>query len=49
MTTALALIRARRAMAAAGFEPNIPIERASSVTNEVWLTQDAVLRINTQG
>ena len=36
-------------MAAAGFEPNIPIERASSVTNEVWMTPDAVLRINTQG
>jgi len=36
-------------MAAAGFEPNIPIERASSVTNEVWMTRDAVLRINTQG
>jgi aminoglycoside phosphotransferase (APT) family kinase protein len=49
MTPALALIRARRAMAAAGFGPDVPIERASSVTNEVWLTRDAVLRINTQG
>ncbi len=49
MTTALALIRARRALAAAGFPSNVGIERASSVTNEVWLTRDAVLRINTQG
>src|SRR3954451_11883419 len=49
MTPALALIRARRAMAAAGFGPDVPIERDSSVTNEVWLTRDAVLRINTQG
>jgi hypothetical protein len=49
MTTALALIRARRALAAAGFDPGVPIERASSVNNEVWMTTDAVLRINTQG
>ena len=49
MTTALALIRARRAMAAPGSNRTCPIERASSVTNEVWMTADAVLRINTQG
>ncbi len=43
-----AALRAKRALAAAGFGADTPIERASSVTNEVWLTPDAVLRVNTR-
>ena len=39
--TALAELRARTALRGAGLDPSVPIERASSVTNEVWLTPDA--------
>lgn len=46
--TALALLRARRVLATAGVSSSSPIERASSVTNEVWMTPDAVVRIDVQ-
>lgn len=44
--TALAELRARTALSAAGLEPAVPLERASSVTNEVWLTPTHVVRVN---
>ena len=44
--TALAEIRARTALRGAGLDPTVPIERASSVTNEVWLTPTHVVRVN---
>jgi aminoglycoside phosphotransferase (APT) family kinase protein len=43
---ALAEVRARRALRGAGLDENEPMERASSVTNEVWITGDAVVRVN---
>jgi hypothetical protein len=46
--TALAEVRARRALADAQLDPSVPLERASSVTNEVWLTADHVIRVNRQ-
>ena len=48
MASALALIRARRALAEAGLDPDVTIERASSVNNEVWLTPNLVIRMNLQ-
>lgn len=42
------MIRARRALAEAGLDPDVEIERASSVNNEVWLTPDLVIRMNLQ-
>jgi len=48
VTQSIAVLRAKRALAAAGFGADVPLERASSVTNEVWLTPDAVLRVNTR-
>jgi aminoglycoside phosphotransferase (APT) family kinase protein len=44
----MAMIRARKALQAAGFDTTVHLERASSVTNEVWLTDDMVIRVNTQ-
>lgn len=44
--TALAELRARTALRAAGLDPSAPLERASSVTNEVWLTPSHVVRVN---
>ncbi len=44
--TALAELRARTALRDAGLEPAVPLERASSVTNEVWLTPTHVVRVN---
>ena len=44
--SALAELRARGALKAAGLDPAVPVERASSVTNEVWLTATHVVRIN---
>ena len=44
--SALAELRARSALRSAGLDPSVPIERASSVTNEVWLTPTHVVRIN---
>jgi hygromycin-B 7''-O-kinase len=43
-----AMARARRALMEAGLDPQIPLERASSVTNEVWLSPDHVIRVNRQ-
>lgn len=44
--TALAELRARTALRGAGLDPRVPLERASSVTNEVWLTPTHVVRVN---
>jgi aminoglycoside phosphotransferase len=44
--TAFAELRARTALDAAGLDPSVPLERASSVTNEVWLTPTHVVRVN---
>ena len=38
--------RARHALDAAGFNPDTPLEQASSVTNEVWLGREVVVRVN---
>jgi aminoglycoside phosphotransferase len=38
--------RARRALDGAGLDLAMPIERASSVTNEVWVSEEYVIRVN---
>jgi len=43
---ALAELRARTALRGAGLDPRTPLERASSVTNEVWMTATHVVRVN---
>lgn len=43
---ALAEVRARTALHRAGLDARAPLERASSVTNEVWLTPTHVVRVN---
>jgi aminoglycoside phosphotransferase len=43
---ALAEVRARTALRGAGLDPTVALERASSVTNEVWLTPTHVVRVN---
>jgi aminoglycoside phosphotransferase (APT) family kinase protein len=43
---ALAELRARTALRAAGLDPRAPLTRASSVTNEVWMTDAHVVRVN---
>lgn len=48
-SNALALIRARRVLAAAGLDPTLPIERASSATNEVWYAGRYVVRLGPRG
>jgi hygromycin-B 7''-O-kinase len=48
LNDAFAMARAKRALAAAGLDTDVPIERASSVTNEVWLAGDYVVRVNRQ-
>jgi len=45
-TTGLALARAKYALDAAGLASNVELTRAQSVTNEVWLTPDHVVRVN---
>jgi aminoglycoside phosphotransferase (APT) family kinase protein len=42
----LAQARARHALDAAGLDPEVPLEPASSVTNEVWIGHDLVVRVN---
>lgn len=42
----LAEVRARTALKGAGLDPAVPLERASSVTNEVWLTPTHAVRVN---
>lgn len=44
--TTLAELRARTALRGAGLDPTVPLERASSVTNEVWLTPTHTVRVN---
>ena len=44
--TTLAEVRARTALRGAHLDPTVPLERASSVTNEVWLTDTHVVRVN---
>lgn len=48
MSDTFALARARRALSEAGLDYQMPLERASSVTNEVWLAPDYVIRVNRQ-
>ena len=40
------MARAKHALEAAQLESNVPLTRASSVTNEVWLTPDFAIRVN---
>ena len=42
----LAEVRARTALREAGLDPSVPLSRASSVTNEVWLTDHHSVRVN---
>jgi aminoglycoside phosphotransferase (APT) family kinase protein len=42
----LAEIRARRILARAGLDGTVPIEPLDSVTNQVWRTDDHVVRVN---
>jgi scyllo-inosamine 4-kinase len=42
----LAELRARTALREAGLDPTVPLVRASSVTNEVWLTEEHSVRVN---
>src|SRR3546814_14788058 len=44
--TGLGEVRARNALQAAGLDPHVPLERATSVTNEVWLTAGPAVRVN---
>jgi aminoglycoside phosphotransferase (APT) family kinase protein len=48
MTTSQRLgeLRARRALAVAGLDADRPLELLESVTNEVWLAGDVVVRLN---
>jgi aminoglycoside phosphotransferase (APT) family kinase protein len=43
---ALAEVRARTALRTAGLDPTVKLHRASSVTNEVWLTDTHSVRVN---
>ena len=42
----MAMARARHALLHAGLDSTVPLEPASSVTNEVWLTATHVVRVN---
>lgn len=46
MSDSFALARARRALAEAGLDYHMPLRRADSVTNEVWLADEYVVRVN---
>ncbi len=46
--SALEEMRARHALRQAGLRDDVPIERASSVTNEAWLTPHYAVRVNRQ-
>jgi hygromycin-B 7''-O-kinase len=48
MSDAFAMARARRALAEAGLDMHLPLTRASSVTNEVWVSDEYVVRVNRQ-
>lgn len=45
-SSGLALARARHALEAAHLDPYVDVTRASSVTNEVWLTPEFAIRVN---
>lgn len=42
----MAIARARHALVHAGLDATVDLERASSVTNEVWITETHVVRVN---
>lgn len=42
----MAMARARHALLQAGLDSTVPLQAASSVTNEVWLTPTHVVRVN---
>src|SRR4051812_43225271 len=44
--TGLAMARAKHALQAAGLDPHVDLIRASSVTNEVWLSSQYAIRVN---
>ncbi|WP_208029627.1 phosphotransferase family protein [Rhabdothermincola sediminis] len=46
MSDSFALARARAALSEAGLAIDVPLQRASSVTNEVWLADQYVIRVN---
>lgn len=46
MQDTFAMARARRALAEAGLDEYAPLERSSSVSNEVWLTPEYAVRVN---
>ena len=48
MSDTFAMARARKALEEAGLDFRMPLERASSVTNEVWLSPEYVIRVNRQ-
>ena len=45
-TSGLEMARAKHALDAAGLDPTIALTRASSVTNEVWLSDEFAVRVN---
>jgi len=48
MSDSFAMARARRALGEAGLDMHLPLTRASSVTNEVWVSDEVVVRVNRQ-
>jgi aminoglycoside phosphotransferase (APT) family kinase protein len=44
--TGLAMLRAKHALEKAGLDAAVELTRASSVTNEVWLTTEFAIRVN---
>ena len=46
MSDSFAMARARRALGEAGLDMHLPLARASSVTNEVWISDAYVIRVN---
>jgi hygromycin-B 7''-O-kinase len=46
VSDSFAMARARRALAEAGLDYQMPLRRADSVTNEVWLSDEYVVRVN---
>lgn len=46
MSDSFAMARARRALGEAGLDMHLPLTRASSVTNEVWVSDEVVVRVN---
>lgn len=46
MTRSIHEVWPRRALDAAGLDPNVPLQRMSSVTNDVWASAQYVVRVN---